>query len=170
MFDKHKNHESHSSKSTKRMHTSRAALNRLLDENDASLTLTTLASAAAVLGKKVNLQLVAAWQKIRVPKVNFFAVKFEHQWRNRTIGISKFSVPSWSRTLSFFRSSPGCGVELYWLHRSFLQSKPTPQPSVWRSSIGVWTSINLRLEFVYSCVGSPSVLINFCDSAAPAIA
>ena len=27
------------------MHTSRAALNRLLDENDASLTLTTLASA-----------------------------------------------------------------------------------------------------------------------------
>ena len=44
----------------KRMHTSRAALNRLLDENDASLTLTTLASAAAALGKKVNLQLLAA--------------------------------------------------------------------------------------------------------------
>jgi DNA-binding Xre family transcriptional regulator len=44
----------------KRMHTSRAALNRLLYENDASLTLTTLASAAAALGKKVNLQLAAA--------------------------------------------------------------------------------------------------------------
>jgi antitoxin HicB len=44
----------------KRMHTSRAALNRLLDENDTSLTLTTLASAAAALGKKVNLQLAAA--------------------------------------------------------------------------------------------------------------
>ena len=44
----------------KRMHTSRAALNRLLDENDASLTLTTLASAAVALGKKVNLQLAAA--------------------------------------------------------------------------------------------------------------
>ena len=44
----------------KRMHTSRAALNRLLNENDASLTLTTLASAAAALGKKVNLQLAAA--------------------------------------------------------------------------------------------------------------
>ncbi len=44
----------------KRMHTSRAALNRLLDEKDASLTLTTLASAATVLGKKVSLQLVAA--------------------------------------------------------------------------------------------------------------
>jgi len=44
----------------KRMRTSRAALNRLLDENDASLTLTTLASAAAALGKKVNLQLAAA--------------------------------------------------------------------------------------------------------------
>jgi antitoxin HicB len=43
----------------KRMHTSRAALNRLLDENDSSLTLTTLASAAAALGKKVNLQLAA---------------------------------------------------------------------------------------------------------------
>jgi hypothetical protein len=45
---------------SKRIHTSRAALNRLLDENDASLTLTTLASAAAVIGKKVSLQLVAA--------------------------------------------------------------------------------------------------------------
>jgi predicted XRE-type DNA-binding protein len=44
----------------KRMHTSRAALNRLLDEHDASLTLTTLASAAAALGKKVNLQLASA--------------------------------------------------------------------------------------------------------------
>ena len=44
----------------KRMHTSRASLNRLLDENDASLTLTTLASAAAALGKKVNLQLSPA--------------------------------------------------------------------------------------------------------------
>jgi plasmid maintenance system antidote protein VapI len=44
----------------KKMHTSRTALNRLLDENDASLTLTTLASAAAALGKKVNLQLTSA--------------------------------------------------------------------------------------------------------------
>jgi hypothetical protein len=44
----------------KRMHTSRASLNRLLDENGASLTLTTLASAAAALGKKVNLQLTSA--------------------------------------------------------------------------------------------------------------
>ncbi len=44
----------------KRIHTSRAALNRLLGENDASLALATLASAAAALGKKVNLQLAAA--------------------------------------------------------------------------------------------------------------
>jgi len=44
----------------KRMHTSRAALNRLLDENDPSLTLTTLASAAAALGQKVNLRLTPA--------------------------------------------------------------------------------------------------------------
>lgn len=44
----------------KRMHTSRAALNRLLDETDPSLTLTTLASAAAALGRKVNIQFAAA--------------------------------------------------------------------------------------------------------------
>jgi len=44
----------------KRMHTSRAALNRLLDEEDTSLTLTTLASAAAALGKTINLQLATA--------------------------------------------------------------------------------------------------------------
>lgn len=44
----------------KRMHTSRAALNRLLDEKDTSLTLTTLASAAAALGKTINFQLAAA--------------------------------------------------------------------------------------------------------------
>jgi antitoxin HicB len=43
----------------RRMHTSRAALNRLLDENDPSLTLTTLASAALALGKKVNIQISA---------------------------------------------------------------------------------------------------------------
>jgi antitoxin HicB len=40
-----------------RMHTSRAALNRLLDENDPGLTLTTLASAAAALGQRVDIQL-----------------------------------------------------------------------------------------------------------------
>ncbi|HCI12713.1 MAG TPA: Fis family transcriptional regulator [Gallionellaceae bacterium] len=44
----------------KKMHTSQAALNRLLDENDTSLTLTTLASAAAVLGKKLKVELLAA--------------------------------------------------------------------------------------------------------------
>ncbi len=43
-----------------RMHTSRAALNRLLDDKDTSLTLTTLASAAAALGKRVNVDLVSA--------------------------------------------------------------------------------------------------------------
>ncbi len=42
----------------KRMHTSRAALNRLLDDSDTSLTLTTLASAAAALGQAVRLELV----------------------------------------------------------------------------------------------------------------
>lgn len=44
----------------RRMHTSRAALNRLLDESDTSLTLTTLASAAAALGRKFRLALEEA--------------------------------------------------------------------------------------------------------------
>ena len=43
----------------KRMHTSRAALNRLLDDSDTSLTRTTLASAASALGKGVKIELVA---------------------------------------------------------------------------------------------------------------
>lgn len=43
-----------------KMHTSRAALNRLLDESDTSLTLTTLAGAAAALGKKIKIELVPA--------------------------------------------------------------------------------------------------------------
>ena len=42
-----------------RMKTSRAALNRLLDETDTSLTLTTLASAAAALGKHFRFELAA---------------------------------------------------------------------------------------------------------------
>ncbi|GHT88489.1 Fis family transcriptional regulator [Betaproteobacteria bacterium] len=44
----------------KKMHTSRAALNRLLDESDTSLTLTTLASAAAALGRRIRLELTQA--------------------------------------------------------------------------------------------------------------
>ena len=42
-----------------KMHTSRAALNRLLDAEDTSLTLTTLASAAAALGKQIKIELVS---------------------------------------------------------------------------------------------------------------
>ena len=41
----------------KKMHTSRAALNRLLDERDTSLTLITLASAATALGKIIKFEL-----------------------------------------------------------------------------------------------------------------
>ena len=40
-----------------KMHTSRAALNRLLDETDTSLTLTTLSSAAKALGKNLRIEL-----------------------------------------------------------------------------------------------------------------
>lgn len=43
-----------------KMHTSRASLNRLLDEEDTSLTLTTLAKAATVLGKKIHVELVSS--------------------------------------------------------------------------------------------------------------
>jgi antitoxin HicB len=43
-----------------KMHTSRAAVNRLLDAEDTSLTLTTLAGAAAALGKTIKFELVAA--------------------------------------------------------------------------------------------------------------
>lgn len=41
----------------RKMRTSRASLNRLLDQNDTSLTLTTLASAAAALGRRIKLEL-----------------------------------------------------------------------------------------------------------------
>ena len=58
MFEKYNNYEPHCNKSEKRLHTGREALNRLLDENDTSQTLTTLASAAAALGKKVDLELL----------------------------------------------------------------------------------------------------------------
>jgi DNA-binding Xre family transcriptional regulator len=44
----------------KKMRTSRASLNRLLDENDTSLTLTTLAGAAAALGRRIRLELTPA--------------------------------------------------------------------------------------------------------------
>lgn len=43
-----------------RMKTSRAALNRLLDETDTSLTLSTLASAATALGKQLRFELCNA--------------------------------------------------------------------------------------------------------------
>lgn len=43
----------------KRMHTSRSALDRLLDETDTGLTIDTLARAAHALGYKVKLELEA---------------------------------------------------------------------------------------------------------------
>ncbi len=44
----------------KKMRTSRAALNRLLDDSDTSMTLLTLTSAAAALGKMITFKLKAA--------------------------------------------------------------------------------------------------------------
>lgn len=41
-----------------RMHTSRTAVNRALDQNDAGMTLATLASAARALGQRVEVRLV----------------------------------------------------------------------------------------------------------------
>jgi antitoxin HicB len=42
----------------RRMHTSRAALNRLLDPDNAGITLSTLHKAAAVVGRQIRLELV----------------------------------------------------------------------------------------------------------------
>jgi antitoxin HicB len=42
----------------RRMHTSRAALNRLLDPDYEAITLTTLRKAAAVVGREIRLELV----------------------------------------------------------------------------------------------------------------
>ena len=42
-----------------KMQTNRASLNRLLDGEDSSLTLLTLAKAAAVLGKKIKIELIS---------------------------------------------------------------------------------------------------------------
>jgi antitoxin HicB len=42
----------------RRMHTSRAALDRLLDPENDALTLSTLQKAAAVVGRQVRLELV----------------------------------------------------------------------------------------------------------------
>ncbi|WP_186145448.1 XRE family transcriptional regulator [Burkholderia gladioli] len=41
-----------------KMRTSRSALNRLLDETDVSLTLTTLTSATQALGKRLKFELI----------------------------------------------------------------------------------------------------------------
>ncbi|MFJ4344160.1 XRE family transcriptional regulator [Pseudomonas sp. NPDC089401] len=41
-----------------RMHTSRTAVDRALDQNDSSMTLATLASAARALGQRVEVRLV----------------------------------------------------------------------------------------------------------------
>jgi hypothetical protein len=43
-----------------RLHTSPAALNRLIDDKDTSLPLTTLTSATAALGQRVNVELAPA--------------------------------------------------------------------------------------------------------------
>jgi DNA-binding Xre family transcriptional regulator len=44
----------------KRMHTSRAALDRLLDPSNTAVTLATLTRAAAALGRRVKIELVPA--------------------------------------------------------------------------------------------------------------
>ena len=46
------------SEMARQMHTSRAALNRLLDPENASVTLNTLFKAATVVGREIRLELV----------------------------------------------------------------------------------------------------------------
>ncbi|MNR02881.1 hypothetical protein D3C85_1187510 [compost metagenome] len=52
--------EQHLSKKAlaERMHTSRSALDRALDQNDGSMTLATLAAAARALGRRVEIRLL----------------------------------------------------------------------------------------------------------------
>ena len=47
----------------KRMQTSRASLNRLLDENNPHLKLITLAKAATAINKKIRVELIAKSQR-----------------------------------------------------------------------------------------------------------
>lgn len=58
--DEMKNQHINKTNMAKRMQTSRSSLDRLLDEHDTSLTLSTLTSAAQALGKKVKIELVEA--------------------------------------------------------------------------------------------------------------
>ena len=46
------------SEMARRMHTSRAALDRLLDPNNEAVTLNTLRRAAAVIGRQIRLELI----------------------------------------------------------------------------------------------------------------
>ncbi|MGP5236863.1 XRE family transcriptional regulator [Pseudomonas helleri] len=48
-----------------RMHTSRTAIDRALDQDDAGMTLATLASAARALGQRVEVRLVPDREEIR---------------------------------------------------------------------------------------------------------
>jgi len=53
-----KKQEISKSEMARRMHTSRAALDRLLDPQNAAVTLTTLRKAALVVGRDISLELV----------------------------------------------------------------------------------------------------------------
>ena len=58
---------------------------------------------------QVSLHGVELWPfRVRAPSLesNFRPPLFEHQQGSRTFEISKFSVPSWSRTFVFFRYEP----------------------------------------------------------------
>lgn len=48
-----------------RMHTSRTAVDRALDQDDAGMTLATLASAARALGQRVEVRLVPDREEVR---------------------------------------------------------------------------------------------------------
>ncbi|CAM3278423.1 Fis family transcriptional regulator [Pseudomonas floridensis] len=49
-----------------RMQASRSAVDRALDQNDAGMTLATLASAARALGQRVEVRLVPEWDEAHV--------------------------------------------------------------------------------------------------------
>lgn len=49
-----------------RMHTSRTAVDRALDQNDAGMTLATLASAARALGQRVEVRLIPELEAVHI--------------------------------------------------------------------------------------------------------
>jgi len=72
----------------RRMHTSRAALDRLLDPQNGSVTLNTLYKAAAAVGRQVRLELV------RSQVVNIELVAGARFWCHGLLSVTHDTIPT----------------------------------------------------------------------------